>query len=91
MSKVKIIESTITFASEILPVREENAEANLLFFFFVTGLRFGLLQTKVGIVSVLSKYSVRVSDQTTIPLEFNKKAFILTPISGIPLKLIQRK
>ncbi|XP_021923332.1 probable cytochrome P450 6a14 [Zootermopsis nevadensis] len=54
------------------------------------GMRFGLMQTKVGLVSLLSKYQFSVSQKTPIPLVFDAKAFILTPTGGMWLKIKNR-
>lgn len=56
----------------------------------VSGMRFGLMQTKVGLVSLLSKYQFSVSQKTPIPLVFDAKAFILTPTGGMWLKIKNR-
>jgi cytochrome P450 family 6 len=53
-------------------------------------MRFGLLQTKVGLISLLSSYEVRVSDKTAIPLVFDPRALILSPKGEIYLKIAER-
>jgi hypothetical protein len=58
--------------------------------FSFTGMRFGLMQTKVGIVSILSKYEVRVSKKTPIPLEFDPRSFVLAPLGGMWLDIVNR-
>lgn len=42
------------------------------------GLRFGIMQTKVGLVTLLHQYKFTVSDKTSVPLEFDPKSFILS-------------
>ncbi|XP_069672362.1 probable cytochrome P450 6a13 [Periplaneta americana] len=54
------------------------------------GMRFGLMQTKVGLVSLLSKYRIDVSEKTPIPLVLDKKSFILSPAGGMWLKIKNR-
>ncbi|XP_021934435.1 cytochrome P450 6k1-like [Zootermopsis nevadensis] len=54
------------------------------------GMRFGLMQTKVGIVSFLSKYEVRVSQKTPIPLEFDHRSLVLAPLGGMWLDVVKR-
>lgn len=54
------------------------------------GMRFGLMQTKVGLVSVLSKYQISVSEKTPIPLVMNAKSFIPSPVGGMWLKINSR-
>jgi len=55
------------------------------------GMRFGLLQTKVGLVSSLSKYEFRVCEETTVPMVFDPKSFLLCPLGGIKLQVMKRK
>ncbi|PSN34612.1 hypothetical protein C0J52_20551 [Blattella germanica] len=55
------------------------------------GMRFGLMQTKVGLCSILSDYEVKVSEKTQIPLEFDPKAFVLSPMGGMWLKIVERR
>jgi cytochrome P450 family 6 len=54
------------------------------------GMRFGLMQTKVGIVSILSKYEIRMSKNTPIPLEFNPWSIVLAPVGGMWLDIVNR-
>jgi cytochrome P450 family 6 len=54
-------------------------------------MRFGLLQTKVGLVSSLSKYEFHVCKETAIPLVFDAKSLILCPVGGIKLQVRNRK
>jgi hypothetical protein len=56
----------------------------------VTGMRFGLMQTKVGIISVLSKYDVRASEETPRRIVFSKKGLLLSPEGKLGLKLVNR-
>jgi len=53
-------------------------------------MRFGLMQTKVGLVSLLSKYEISVSEKTPIPLAIDTKSFILAPRGGMWLKIKRR-
>jgi cytochrome P450 family 6 len=53
-------------------------------------MRFGLMQTKVGLISVLSNYEVGVCEKTSIPLKKDPKQFINTPAAGIWLKIGSR-
>jgi cytochrome P450 family 6 len=53
-------------------------------------MRFGLMQTKVGLVSLLSKYEISVSEKTPIPLVFDVRSFILAPLGGMWLKIKKR-
>ncbi|XP_069702399.1 probable cytochrome P450 6a14 [Periplaneta americana] len=53
-------------------------------------MRFGLMQTKIGLISLLSKYEVHPSQKTPIPLVFDSKAFFLAPEGGMWLKIVAR-
>ncbi|GFG37781.1 hypothetical protein Cfor_07814, partial [Coptotermes formosanus] len=50
-------------------------------------MRFGLLQTKVGLVSLLSKNNFEVSNKTSVPLKYDTKAFVTTAAGGMWLKI----
>ncbi|XP_049964315.1 cytochrome P450 6k1-like [Schistocerca serialis cubense] len=54
------------------------------------GMRFGLLQTKVGLIHILSKYSIEPCEKTVRHLSFEPRAFVLTPTGGIQLRLSKR-
>ncbi|PNF30179.1 putative cytochrome P450 6a13 [Cryptotermes secundus] len=54
------------------------------------GMRFGLMQTKVGLVSLLSEYQFSVSKKTPVPLVFDAKSFILAPVGGMWLQIKNR-
>ncbi|XP_065367005.1 uncharacterized protein LOC135959839 [Calliphora vicina] len=52
------------------------------------GSRFGKMQTKIGLISLLQRYRFECSSQTEIPLEIDKKNFLISPKNGINLKVI---
>ncbi|XP_014488133.1 PREDICTED: probable cytochrome P450 6a14 [Dinoponera quadriceps] len=54
------------------------------------GTRFGYVQTKVGIISLLSKFKFKLHSQTPVPLVFNESAIVLTPKSGVHLIIESR-
>ncbi|XP_077285883.1 putative cytochrome P450 6a14 isoform X3 [Arctopsyche grandis] len=54
------------------------------------GSRFGMMQTKLGLATFLSKYEVSVCDKTLIPMEYDKRSFVLTSNGGLWLKLKRR-
>ena len=56
----------------------------------VAGMRFGLMQTKVGLISLLSTYEVRVSEKTPIPLVLSFKSIILAALGGMWLTVVKR-
>jgi len=64
-----------------------HSKPELLIF---TGMRFGLMQTKVGLVSLLSKYQLSVSKKTPIPVVFDPRTNILSPKGGMWLQIRKR-
>ncbi|XP_023712683.1 probable cytochrome P450 6a14 [Cryptotermes secundus] len=54
------------------------------------GMRFGLMQTKVGLVSLLSKYQFILSKKTPVPLVMDTKTIILSPVGGMWLQIKNR-
>jgi len=53
-------------------------------------MRFGLLQTKVGLVSLLSKNSFEVSNKTSVPLKYDTRTIITSAAGGMWLKIVKR-
>jgi cytochrome P450 family 6 len=53
-------------------------------------MRFGLMQTKVGLVSLLSKYQFRISKKTADPLVFDTINLMMAPVGGIWLHIKKR-
>lgn len=51
------------------------------------GLRFGLMQTRIGLSTLLNNFEFSACGQTNVPLKFSPKSFILTANSGVYLKL----
>ncbi|XP_076635164.1 cytochrome P450 6A1-like [Colletes latitarsis] len=51
------------------------------------GARFAIYQTKIGLIKMLQNYKVDVCEKTEIPYELNPYSFILTPKSGLYLKI----
>ncbi|XP_039312728.1 probable cytochrome P450 6a14 isoform X2 [Solenopsis invicta] len=49
------------------------------------GLRFGYMQTKVALVSLLSKYKFKLHSRTSVPLHFIEGSFVLDAKSGVHL------
>ncbi|KZC14178.1 Cytochrome P450 6k1 [Dufourea novaeangliae] len=48
------------------------------------GLRMGLLQTKLGLVQMLSKYEVTPCEKTLIPIVLDPKGFNAQPVTSLP-------
>ncbi|CAD7087092.1 unnamed protein product [Hermetia illucens] len=53
------------------------------------GMRFGRMQTKVGLVMLLKNYRFEISDKTPIPMEFSTKAAVLSPAEDLHLKIVK--
>lgn len=51
------------------------------------GLRFGMMQTKVGLAVLLSRYQVSLNEKTKLPIVFDPKSIILTALGGIWLNV----
>ena len=49
------------------------------------------MQTKVGLISVLSNNEVHVSEKTPIPLVFDYRSFVLSAKGGMWLKIVNRR
>lgn len=58
-----------------------------MFLFIFSGMRFGLMQSKLAIVTILSNFRVKLNPKTKTPLEMNPRALIPTTIGGIWLDL----
>ncbi|XP_049816077.1 cytochrome P450 6k1-like [Schistocerca nitens] len=54
------------------------------------GMRLGLLQSKIGLAYMMSKYEVHRCEETSVPLQYNPWALVLESATGIKLKLTQR-
>lgn len=53
------------------------------------GSRFGKMQTKIGLISLLTKYRFELGNDIEEPLEIDKKNFLMTTKNGIKLKVIE--
>lgn len=51
------------------------------------GMRFGLLQAKIGLVTMLKNYSFKTSPKTVHPVLFAPDSILLAPKDGIWLKI----
>ncbi|XP_063915591.1 probable cytochrome P450 6a14 [Zophobas morio] len=47
------------------------------------GMRFGLLQSKVGLATLLKNYKITLSKKTVLPLKLDKNSFVTTAAGGI--------
>ncbi|XP_011862719.1 PREDICTED: probable cytochrome P450 6a14 [Vollenhovia emeryi] len=53
------------------------------------GARFAVYQSKVGLIKILRNYKVETCEKTPIPYVNDPKAFILSPLGGLHLKIIK--
>lgn len=51
------------------------------------GLRFGLMQTKIALIQLLTNFKFTPSSKTTIPMRFDKSSFVLAPENDMWLKV----
>lgn len=51
------------------------------------GLRFGMIETKIGLALLLSRFRFHKSNKTQLPLSFSKKNIVLSPEGGLHLRI----
>ncbi|XP_055697204.1 cytochrome P450 6A1-like [Phlebotomus papatasi] len=51
------------------------------------GMRFGMMQTRVGLATLLSKYRITPTDRTPIPMSYSPTSAVLSPRDGMWLKI----
>ncbi|XP_055696260.1 cytochrome P450 6a9-like [Lutzomyia longipalpis] len=51
------------------------------------GMRFGMMQTRVGLANILSKYRVKLSPKTPVPLVLDTTNAVMSPKGGMWLRL----
>jgi len=56
----------------------------------VPGSRFALMESKVALIELLSRFNLRVVSKTPIPIQITKKGFNMTVDGGFWLGLEQR-
>lgn len=49
----------------------------------VSAMRFAVLEMKICLARILSKYTVTLSDKTSVPLKYDPSSFIPRPVGGI--------
>jgi cytochrome P450 family 6 len=51
------------------------------------GLRFGLMQARIGLATLLSSFRFEIASPTAMPLVLSKTSAVLTPVGGVWLKV----
>lgn len=51
--------------------------------FFVAGLRFGVMQAKIGLASIVKNFRIKLNPQTTLPIQFDPKNFFTGALEGL--------
>lgn len=55
------------------------------------GLRFGMMQARIGLITLLRNFEFELSDNTKVPLDFMAKGLILTIKGGLFVKFRKLK
>ncbi|KAJ8967189.1 hypothetical protein NQ314_003018 [Rhamnusium bicolor] len=66
---------------------EENNAKRTAFTFLPFGLRFGLLQSRVGLATILMNFRVTLNENTKTPIKLDKQLFILGIEDGLWLNV----
>ncbi|CAO1432966.1 unnamed protein product [Diamesa hyperborea] len=51
------------------------------------GLRFGIMQSKIGLVKLLTNYKFTICEKSPVPMKFNPSTPFIAPLNGMFLKL----
>jgi hypothetical protein len=62
----------------------------LTLLFVISGIRFGLLQFKVGLIFLLSKYKFSVCEKTQLPVKLDCRPIIVSSPVSIWLRVNRR-
>lgn len=54
------------------------------------GLRFGMMQVRVGLIAMLKDFEFCLSEKTNVPLQYSSSGVILSPKGGVWLHLKRR-
>lgn len=65
----------------------KNKKKLLVFYHYIIfaflGMRFGIMQSKVGLVSLLKNHKVTLNEKTKVPLKLAVNSFVPTTEGGI--------
>ena len=51
------------------------------------GLRFGMMQTRIGLISILRHFKISPTAKTPIPMVFRTDSTVLAPVGGMHLNI----
>lgn len=55
------------------------------------GLRLAMMEMKIAFCKILPRYEFHMTNKMNYPIQFDKRAPLLTPQDGIWLKIIKRE
>lgn len=61
------------------------------FFFFISGKRLGIMQSKVALVALLSRYKFSLCEKTKVANEYSTETFFQAPKGSLNLRVEKRK
>lgn len=56
-----------------------------------SGMRFGLMQARIGLATILKDFELQPSSQTQFPLQIQPNSQVVVPLGGMVLKVIPLK
>lgn len=60
-------------------------------YFYISGMRFGLMQAKIGLATVIMNFEVELSPEQEVPIEIHKRTIVILPANPVRLKFNKRK
>lgn len=54
-------------------------------------MRFGLMQAKIGLATVIMNFKVDLSPEQEVPIEIHKRTIVMLPANPVRLKFNKRK
>lgn len=51
------------------------------------GLRFGMMQMKIALITLLNRFEFSIGSKTTVPITLNKTLYLLAPEGDVYLKI----
>lgn len=57
--------------------------------FKLLGARFGLMQTKIGLITIIRNFRVSLNEKTKTPIKYDPKSFLNTVDGGVWLNVVK--